>query len=503
MENEGKKMLESAQALIKETARNLGFDEEIIKRLIEPEMICDFSFPVKMDDGQIKVFKGWRIQHNSALGPYKGGIRFHPQTCREEVQALANLMTIKCAVARLPYGGAKGGVLVDPKKLSSAELERLSREYVKKIAHFIGEDTDVPAPDVNTNPKIMAWMIDEYQKIKGYQSKATFTGKPVAMGGSLGRNEATGRGGVIVLKALLSELVKDGSTKILSRLNSSLTLLKQKVSKNFVSPSFNNQKLKSNNEITIAVQGFGNVGYYFAKIASEAGFKVVAVSDSKGGIVKFNDQFLIDLISKKFPNPNDQEKEIKKLRNWGIGDYLDQLDQLKIRNSFLALDIPLIMKCKKEKGNLAGCYCAGGVCDTKGGVTITNEELLELPVDILVPAALENVINEKNMKKIKAKIIVEMANGPITEEAYEYLTKKGVIIVPDVLANAGGVTVSYLEWAQNKASYYWSEEEVNGKLELMMRRAFEAIWKKATKKKIPLKQAAFEVAIERMVAAMV
>ena len=454
-------MLESAQALIKETAKNLGFDEEIIKRLIEPEMICEFSFPVKMDDGQIKVFKGWRVQHNSLLGPYKGGIRFHPQTSREEVQALATLMTIKCAVAGLPYGGAKGGVLVDPKKLSSAELERLSREYVKKIAHFIGEDIDVPAPDVNTNPQIMAWMIDEYRKIKGYQSKATFTGKPVAMGGSLGRTEATGRGGVIVLKALLSELVKDGSTKILSRLNSSLTLLKQKVSKNFVLPSFNNQKLKSNNEITIAVQGFGNVGYYFAKIASEAGFKVVAVSDSKGGIIK----------------PKGENME--------------------------ALDIPLVMECKKEKGTLAGCYCAGGVCDTKGGKTITNEELLELPVDILVPAALENVINEKNMKNIKAKIIIEMANGPVTEEAYEYLSKKGVVIVPDVLANSGGVTVSYLEWVQNKAGYYWSEEEVNSKLEVMMKKAFEAIWEKASKKKIPLKQAAFEVALERIVAAMV
>ena len=428
MENQGKKMLESAQALIKETAKNLGFDEEIIKRLIEPEMICEFSFPVKMDDGSFKVFKGWRVQHNSLLGPYKGGIRFHPQTSREEVQALATLMTIKCAVAGLPYGGAKGGVLVDPKNLSSAELERLSREYVKKIAHFIGEDIDVPAPDVNTNPQIIAWMIDEYQKIKGYQSKATFTGKPVVMGGSFGRNEATGRGGVIVLKALLEKLGWE----------------------NF-SPS----------NLTIAVQGFGNVGYYFAKIASEAGFKVVAVSDSKGGIIK----------------PKGENME--------------------------ALDIPLVMECKKEKGTLAGCYCSGGVCDTKGGKTITNEELLELPVDILVPAALENVINEKNMKNIKAKIIIEMANGPVTEEAYEYLSKKGVIIVPDVLANSGGVTVSYLEWVQNKAGYYWSEEEVNSKLEVMMKKAFEAIWEKASKKKIPLKQAAFEVALERIVAAMV
>jgi len=427
MESQGKKMLQSVQALIKRTAINLGYKEETIKRLIEPEMIHEFSFPVKMDNGQIKIFKGWRVQHNSILGPYKGGIRFHSQTCLEEVQALATLMTIKCAIAGLPYGGGKGGVAVDPKKLSSQELERLSREYVKKIAHFIGSDIDIPAPDVNTNSQIMAWMIDEYQKIKGYQSRAVFTGKPVAMGGSLGRKEATGRGGVIILKALLDKLVYK----------------------------------KNHSYSTIAVQGFGNVGYYFAKIASEEGFKVVAVSDSKGGIIK----------------PKD--------------DYLE------------ALDIPLVMECKKEKGKLAGCYCVGGVCDVKGGVNISNENILELPVDILVPAALENVINEKNMKNIKAKIIIEMANGPLTEEAYDYLTKKGVIIVPDVLANCGGVVVSYLEWVQNKTGYYWNEEEVNDKLAIMMNKAFEKIWKKSIEKKIPLKQASFDLAIESIVEAMV
>jgi Glutamate dehydrogenase/leucine dehydrogenase len=411
-----------------------------------------------MDDGQIKVFKGWRIQHNSALGPYKGGIRFHPETVREEVQALATLMSIKCAVAGLPYGGGKGGVAIDPKKLSSAELERLSREYVKKIAHFIGEDIDVPAPDVNTNPQIMAWMIDEYQKIKGYQSRATFTGKPVSMGGSLGRTEATGRGGVIVLKALME---KARYQNFFSSIGAASQSRGPKSQKNLISsPSYS--------DLTIAVQGFGNVGYYFAKIAAEQGFKVVAVSDSKGGIIK--------------SKVKSQKSKINELEG---------------------LDIPLVMECKKEKGTLSGCYCAGGVCDTKGGTTITNEELLELPVDILVPAALENVINEKNMKNIKAKVIVEMANGPVTEEAYEYLNKKGVVIVPDVLANSGGVTVSYLEWVQNKAGYYWSEEEVNSKLEVMMKKAFEAIWKKASEKKIPLKQAAFEVAIERIVEAMV
>ncbi|MGB9707527.1 MAG: Glu/Leu/Phe/Val family dehydrogenase, partial [Microgenomates group bacterium] len=273
-------------------------------------------------------------------------------------------------------------------------------------------------PDVNTNPQIIAWMIDEYQKIKGYKSLAAFTGKPVAIGGSLGRNEATGRGGVFVLQALLTKLGK---------------------------------KAKS---LTIAVQGFGNVGYYFAKLAQEAGFKIVAVSDSKGGV------------------------------------YVKD-----------GLSVDKTLECKKEKGMLTGCYCRGSVCDVKYGRSITNEELLQLPVDILVPAALENVINKDNMEKIQAKIIIEMANGPITEEAYEYLTKKGVIIVPDVLANAGGVTVSYLEWVQNRTGFYWSEQEVNEKLKMMMERAFEAVWKKSVENKISLKQAAITIALEKVLAA--
>jgi len=418
MENQGQKMLESAQSIINKTARSLGYKPSMVDRLIEPEMIHEFTFRVKMDNGEVKLFKGWRIQHNSALGPYKGGIRFHPDTTREEVQALATLMTIKCSVAGLPYGGAKGGVVVDPKKLSQTELERLSRRYAEKIAPFIGEDLDVPAPDVNTNPTIMAWMSDEYEKIKGKKSPASFTGKPFDLGGSLGRTEATGRGGVIVMKALLS-------------------------------------KLKKKKKLTVAIQGFGNVGYYFAKIAAEEGFKVVVVSDSKGGVY--------------------------------VKDGLNPEKTLE---------------CKKEKGSVAGCYCKGSVCDVRYGKPVTNEALLELPVDILIPAALENVINEKNMDKIQAKVIIEMANGPITEEAYEYLTEKGVVIVPDVLANSGGVTVSYLEWVQGKQRYWWSEKEVNQKLEEMILRAFEAIWSRSVKKKIPLKQAAFEVAVERIVKAL-
>ena len=437
MENSGKKMLESAQALITKTAEKMKIESEMIKRLIEPEFAHEFALTITMDNGKKKVFKGWRIQHNSALGPYKGGIRFHADTVREEVQALATLMSVKCAVAGLPYGGGKGGIAVDPKTLSKTELERLSRAFAAKIAPIIGVDVDVPAPDVNTTPEIMGWMLDEYQKIKGYKSPATFTGKPVAMGGSLGRTEATGRGGLFVLQALLK---KAQYRKFFDG--------KQQTAKNLVSSPFNN--------LTIAVQGFGNVGYYFAKLAHETGFKIVAVSDSKGGV------FVKD-----------------------------------------GLSVEATLKCKKEKGMVSGCYCKGSVCDIKNGRPVSNEELLNLPVDILVPAALENVINEKNMKNIKAKIIVEMANGPITEEAYEYLSKKGIIIVPDVLANSGGVTVSYLEWVQGKAGYFWSEKEVNDKLKVMMERAFEAIWEKSVEKKMPLKQAAFEVAIERIASAMV
>lgn len=421
-------MLESAQQIIKETAASLQLPEGTVERLLQPEYLHEFHFPVVMDDGKPRLFTGYRIQHNSVLGPYKGGIRYHQNVSREEVQALATLMTIKCAVAGIPFGGGKGGIIFDPKLVSKPELERISRAYARAVASFIGPNSDVPAPDVNTNPLIMQWMVEEFMNIRhkygpyleDNELKATFTGKPVGDGGTLGRTEATGRGGLFILKALLEEL-----------------------------------KMK---DPTIAVQGFGNVGYFFAKLASEAGYRIVAVSDSKGAIVKKN----------------------------GAAQK--------------GLDIELVSKCKKEKGTLAGCYCAGGVCDATEGKIITNEALLEEQVDILVPAALENVINGQNMHKIKAKIILEMANGPVTEEAYQYLSKKGVIIVPDVLANAGGVTVSYLEWFQNMKNETWTEEQVNTKLKIMMEAAFEEIWRMSVTKHIPMKQAAFEVALGRITA---
>lgn len=432
--NQGQKMLVSAQALIKKTAERMNLDEETIKRLIAPEYVHEFPLVVTMDNGEKKVFYGWRIQHNSALGPYKGGIRFHQDTVKEEVQALATLMSIKCAVAGLPYGGGKGGVAVDPKQLSKSELERLSREFVKKVHQFIGEDIDVPAPDVNTNPLIMSWMIDEYQKIKGFKSPATFTGKPVEMGGSLGRTEATGRGGLFVLESIINK-----ARHRIFELTSP--------SSNGGTPKSLTQKQVSSpySGLTVAVQGFGNVGYYFAKLAYEAGFKIVAISDSKGGIY--------------------DEKGI---------------DPVKL------------MDYKKKTGKVADF----------SGKNITNEEILALNVDILVPAALENVINDKNKDKIKGKIILELANGPITDDAFEYLKDK-TMIIPDVLANSGGVTVSYLEWVQGKQGYWWSEKEVNEKLKEMINRATDKIWEKSQERKISLKEAAFEVALERIVKAMV
>lgn len=435
-------MLKTIKLTIQRVAYGLNLSGSVINKLIKPEHIHEFLIPVRLDNGEEKYFKGIRVQHSSKLGPYKGGVRFHKNVCKEEVSALAVLMSIKCAVSGIPFGGAKGGVCVDPKSLSEKELERLSRGYVSKLALFIGPRIDIPAPDVNTNSKIIDWMVDEYIKIKKKQlgkkklnnkelmnMKAAFTGKSIKNKGILGRTQATGKGGVIVLKQLISKLG--------SKLNINI------------------------NSPTIAVQGFGNVGYNFAKIAEKAGFNIIAVSDSKGGIL--NNEKL------HFNNIKDK-----------------------------SLDIPLVMKCKSEKGHLAGCYCAGGVCDIKGGRIISNKDLLELEVDILVPSALENVINRQNMKNIKAKVIIEMANGPITDEAYSYLTKKGIIIIPDILANSGGVIVSYLEWLQNINNKKMTEKQANKKLKDILENAFNVVYNQSIKRHISLKDAAFEIGINRL-----
>jgi len=408
-------------------SRKFNLNQEAVKDFLEPHRVIEVEIPVRLENGQTKTFKGFRSQHNNKLGPYKGGIRFHKNVTKEEVMTLSLWMSLKCAVADLPYGGAKGGIIVDPKTLTEEELEELSRQYVREIYDVIGADKDVPAPDVNTNPKIMGWMVDEYIKISKEKKiqvpenilYATFTGKSDKDHGLAGRTEATGFGGVVILKELMQRMELKPETQ------------------------------------TVAIQGFGNVGNYFAQFAADSGFKIVAVSDSKGAITEKN-------------------------------------------HEFKALDIPLVLKCKKEKGMVAGCYCVGGVCDLTKGKPLTNEELLELPVDILVPSALENVINKKNMAKIKAKIIIEMANGPVSYEAYEYLTKKGVVIVPDILANAGGVTGSYIEWKQNIENKKYKKEETLKMIEGIMELAFDNIWNEAINLKTHLKEASTVHALKKL-----
>lgn len=408
-------------------AEKFKLDQKKVEEFLEPNRVLEVKIPVKLKNGEVKLFKGFRSQHNNKLGPYKGGIRFHQNVTKGEVMALSVWMSLKCAVAGLPFGGAKGGVIIDPKTLSEGELEKLSKGYIRQIFDIIGSYKDVPAPDVNTNPKVMNWMVDEYVKISKERRVdmpdnllyATFTGKPDEDHGLKGRKEATGFGGVVVLKELLDKLA-----------------------------------LKPESQ-TVAVAGFGNVGYHFAQEASNAGFKIVAVSDSKGG----------------------------------IGD----------KNSdFRPLDIPLVMECKMKKGVVSGCYCVGGVCDLTKGKPISNEEMLELPVDILVPAALENVINKNNMFRIKAKIILEMANGPVSYEAYEYLTKKGVVIVPDILANAGGVSGSYLEWRQNLENKKYKKEETFKEISVIMKQAFNSLWDEAKSLKTHLKETATVHALKKL-----
>jgi glutamate dehydrogenase/leucine dehydrogenase len=399
----------NAMAQLERAARLMKLNPGVLKKLHEPEKVVRVSVPVKMDNGETQIFIGYRSQYNSARGPYKGGLRFHPAVNEDEIKALSFWMAIKNAVVDVPYGGGKGGVTVNPKELSKKELELLSRGFIRKIHQNIGPKVDVPAPDVNTTPEIMEWMMDEYSKIVGKRTPAVITGKPLKAGGSQGRTEATGYGGVQVLKAAVKQY-------------------------------------KLSNAKTVAIQGFGNVGQYFALFAEAVGYTVVAVSDSRSGVY------------------NSQGLDIKKLIVWKVK--------------------------------------TGKVKSFPKTQAVSNEKLLELPVDVLVPSALGDVIHKKNSKKIKAKLVIEMANGPTTPEADKILEQRKIRVVPDVLANSGGVATSYMEWLQNLKGQKWSKKRVLKKLDTFMVKAFNDVYKESKKYKTNLRNAAFVLAIERIANSM-
>ncbi|MBI2597187.1 Glu/Leu/Phe/Val dehydrogenase [Candidatus Daviesbacteria bacterium] len=399
-------------------AKHLELSKGLLERLQTPDRTIQVNLFVKRDNGRTQMFKGYRVQYNNFLGPFKGGLRFHPAVNMDEVSALAFWMMIKNAVSDVPFGGGKGGIQVDPKNLSESELENLTRALAKALSPNVGPNLDVPAPDVNTNSKIMDWFESEYSKTTGEKSKAVVTGKSIKNGGSQGREQATGLGGFFVLEKLV-------------------------------------EKLGFKKPLTAAVQGFGNVGSNIAKILHDNGYKVIALSDIKGGICNTTgEDFNVDLVK----------------------------------------------KCREEKGFLAGCYCVGSVCDLakKYDGVISNEELLELPVDILIPAAVENVITKNNANKIKAKVVFEMANGPTSPEADQILNRKKILVVPDVLANCGGVTVSYFEWYQNMHREVWQEDKVNGRLKDQMEKAFNSVWEIHQSKKVNLRTAAYILALQRL-----
>ncbi|MFA5990871.1 MAG: Glu/Leu/Phe/Val dehydrogenase [Candidatus Doudnabacteria bacterium] len=398
----------TAQAQLLQAAEIAQLDKNKIQQLTMPDRYVEVSLPVIMDNGEQKIFTGFRSQHNNARGPYKGGIRYHQDVNLDDVRALSFWMSFKNAVVNVPFGGGKGGIIVNPKELSAGELERLSRGFVQKIYPLIGPETDVPAPDVNTNGQIMEWMVDEYKKLTGHpKALATFTGKPLGKGGSEGRAEATGFGGVYVFEEAFKNAlggVKAGDS--------------------------------------VALQGFGNVSSFFAEAAQKLGFKVVALSDSKGGI--YNEK---------------------------------------------GLDLVAVTAHKKQTGSLK---------DFAGAKNITNSELLELPVDVLVPGALENVLTADNAEKVKAKLIVEMANGPTTPEADVIFAKKNIPVIPDILANSGGVCVSYYEWYQNMHNESWSKEDVLEKLSKQIKQAFADVYKLQKKYNTTFRNAAYVLAAQRI-----
>ncbi|PSL32896.1 glutamate dehydrogenase [Planomicrobium soli] len=397
-------LLTSTQNVIKTALDKLGYEESVYELLKEPMRILEVRIPVKMDDGKTKVFTGFRAQHNDAVGPTKGGIRFHPEVNREEVMALSMWMTLKCGIVELPYGGAKGGIICDPREMSMREIEQLSRGYVRAISQIVGPNKDIPAPDVFTNSQIMAWMFDEYSKIDEFNSPGFITGKPIVLGGSQGRDKATAQGVTICIY----EAAKKRGLDI--------------------------------KDARVVIQGFGNAGSFLAKILYDAGAKIVGISDAYGAL----------------HDPN-------------------------------GLDIEYLLDRRDSFGTVTTLF------DEK----ITNKELLELDCDILVPAAISNQITAENASDIKASIVVEAANGPTTSEATKILTERGILLVPDVLASAGGVTVSYFEWVQNNQGYYWTPEEVDEKLTKKLVDAFENVYNVATTRNIDMRLAAYMVGARR------
>ncbi|ATO52147.1 Glu/Leu/Phe/Val family dehydrogenase [Brevibacillus laterosporus] len=404
-QKESLNLLASTQTVIREALEKLGYQESMYELLKEPLRVLTVRIPVRMDNGDTKVFTGYRAQHNDAVGPTKGGIRFHPEVTEDEVKALSIWMSLKAGIVDLPYGGGKGGIICDPREMSFPELERLSRGYVRAISQLVGPTKDIPAPDVFTNSQIMAWMMDEYSCIREFDSPGFITGKPIALGGSHGRETATAKGVTICIR----EAAK---------------------------------KLGINLEgARVVVQGFGNAGSYLSKFMHDAGAKVVGISDAYGALY----------------DPN-------------------------------GLDIDYLLDRRDSFGTVTKLFTN----------TISNKELLELDCDILVPAAIENQITAENAHNIKASIVVEAANGPTTLEATKVLTERGILLVPDVLASSGGVTVSYFEWVQNNQGYYWTEEEVEEKLERVMVRSFENVYQTSQTRRVNMRLAAYMVGARKM-----
>jgi glutamate dehydrogenase len=397
-------LLSSTQLIIKEAVQNLGYNDDVYELLKEPLRTITVRIPVRMDDSSIKIFTGYRSQHNDAVGPTKGGVRFHPEVNEAEVKALSIWMTLKCGIANLPYGGGKGGIICDPRNMSFGELERLSRGYVRAISQIVGPTKDIPAPDVYTNSQIMAWMMDEYSRLREFDSPGFITGKPLVLGGSQGRETATARGVTICIE----EAVKKKGIDLQGA--------------------------------RIVIQGFGNAGSFLAKFMHDAGAKVIGISDAHGGLY-------------------DPE----------------------------GLDIDYLLDRRDSFGTVTNLFTD----------VITNQELLEKECDILVPAAISNQITAQNAERIKAAIVVEAANGPTTLEATKILDERGILLVPDILASSGGVTVSYFEWVQNNQGYYWSEDEVAEKLRKVMVNSFENIYQTSQEHQVDMRLAAYMVGIRR------